>query len=613
MPNAALVFTPSSSPFGPPMPLIALRSYLQDKGVSVTAIDANIDALHYVLNPERCRASVEPYLGMLNGRQLEQLQEATHIKRRLSWTFSSPDLDSDRAYEVLDRLEGLWTEDGFDLKPESFRSDFGVLNDAMILSSLMMTPNNLAIWGQSPGPVSRQGHNPLLAYCREVLAPRLAADAPPVIGISVSFPQQQIYAGHLIHHLRALGVAATIVLGGAFFTELCRTVAPVGGMSVTPGDETSQVAAFGDIRAMLTGVDPVTGQVVSVPGAATIGVCGEGERPLLTIIERAEQGETVLDVPRTVHLEAGGQTQVYNPKDEPLEAGEFPVLDLSGLGVGVKYPTPIPVAPLMTSRGCYWNKCTFCGRSKSIDSTYRLIPMDVVMETVEMYHRDYGVELMMFCDESLPPAVLKRLTDRLEEKDLSIEYSAMLRFEEGLIPLIERASRQGLRYVAFGLESACPRVLERMNKGIDPSVAERFLEECHRRGVRAHVFAIFGFPTETAEEAELTMALLEGVADKIFSIGVTPFYLDEGSYIMTHPDEFGIVPNPGKRLGFDPSTFTIQEGLSAQEANAYIARVTAHPKLGPLRPVNGREDYWGIVDMLKTRGHWKDPDSVEAE
>ena len=610
MSNVALVFPPASSPFSPPMPLIALRAYLEANGVAVTAIDANIDAAHHVLNPQRCRSLVEPYLGGLKGRQLEQLKQAVEIKRRLGWTSPPPALDEARAHEVLDRLETLWTEEGFNLPPESFRTDLATLNDALILASLLMIPNSLTVWGQAPGPVNRQSHNPYLAYCRDVLAPRLAELSPSVIGISLSFPQQQIYTGHLIHHLRAQGVGATIVLGGAFFTEVCRTVAPVGGERVSPGDETSQVAAFGDIQGFLMGVDPLTGQVASIPEATTIGVCGEGEKPFLTICRRAREGASVLDVPRVVYLESGGQTQVYNPKDEPLSETEIPATDLAGLGVGVKYMTPIPVAPLMTSRGCYWNKCAFCGRSKSIDSTYRVIPIDVIMETVETYHRDYGVELMMYCDESMPPAVLRRLTDRLEEAGLAVDYSAMLRFEEGLIPLIERASRQGLRYVAFGLESACPRVLERMNKGIEPGVAERLLDECHRQGVRAHVFAIFGFPSETAEEADVTLAFLERVADKVFSVGVTPFYLDEGSYIMTHPDEFGIEPKPGKRLGFDPSTFTIREGLNAQQANAYIARVAAHPTLGRLRPVNGREDYWGIVDTLKTRGLWEDPDAA---
>jgi hypothetical protein len=208
----------------------------------------------------------------------------------------------------------------------------------------------------------------------------------------------------------------------------------------------------------------------------------------------------------------------------------------------------------------------------------------------------------MFCDEAIAPAMLKGLTKRLDEKDLSVIFGGLFRFEKALLPMIAPAAKRGLSYMVFGLESACPRILEQMNKGATPEAAEAVLAECHRVGVHSHVYVIFGFPTETPDEADETMAFLENAADNIWSIGVNQFYLDPGSYIWSHTDEFGIKVRPGRQLATDPTSYTVESGIDHGQSFEYVKRLKGHPKLGPRFPVNGGEDYWGIIGALE--GGW---------
>jgi len=323
--------------------------------------------------------------------------------------------------------------------------------------------------------------------------------------------------------------------------------------------------------------------------------------------ECLDRGDGLLDVPNLIYLASDETAMLFNEQDQPLAADDLPKLDLSGFGVGRMYFTPLVAAPLISSRGCYWNKCTFCGRARSMDSQFRAVPIDVIMDTLASYREDFGVEMLMYCDESMPPAMLRRLTERMIDADIRLDYSAMFRFEEALIPLVEPAAKRGLSYVSMGLESGCPRVLELMNKGIEPKTIEALLDKFDRNNVRTHVFVIFGFPTETPADADETLDLLERNVDKLWSIGVTPFYLDQGSYIMSHCEDFGVAPLPGRPLG--PHAFALKNGMSTEQAQDYVMRVWRHPKLGARRPINGREDYWALSDILRRRGQWDPGDS----
>ena len=60
----------------------------------------------------------------------------------------------------------------------------------------------------------------------------------------------------------------------------------------------------------------------------------------------------------------------------------------------------------------------------------------------------------------------------------------------------------------FGLESASPRVLELMNKGIDLHQVQRIVKEAAEVGLHCQVAFFVGFPTETAFDRELTLDFL---------------------------------------------------------------------------------------------------------
>ncbi|MHC4985288.1 MAG: B12-binding domain-containing radical SAM protein [Planctomycetota bacterium] len=599
--DVAVVATPAASAFAPPMSILALRSYLQANGIAATPIDANIGAIHWTVEPTRFWSYVEPILPALRKGLPRQVADRVRADRVVAEGHAPGPLDEARAEEVRDALESIRTPDGFAVTKEDFLTQLSVLDDALILSSLRMFPNHLNVWNDYDGVISGKGqqHSPYLHYCRDVLVPQLIELAPDVIGLSLSHGDQVLYSIFTVHELRKRGVTTPIVVGGAHFTFFGRLGGQDGKrvpLMESAGKPKPEAAIIGSL---LGALDPFTRQLTADTGSLTIGVREEGEGPLLKICQRLDAGQAVDDLDNVVHFDRQAGDLVFNKIGPYLPAEDLPATDLSGLGIGRKYISPVPVAPLMSSRGCYWDKCAFCDHAHILGQGYRMLDVDVIADSMESYQKDFGVEFVLFSDEALSPSMVRRLTDKLEEKDMVLPYGSMCRVDEGFIPLIERAAQRGLKSMCFGWESACDRIVAKMKKGYTREASERLIDECVRNKVCVQFFIMMGFPTETEAEAQETVDYLVENRDKILGVNVMPWRLTPGSYVNANWEEFGLIPQPGSKPGQDISPFVLTEGLSRPQAVQIIDRMKAHPKLQCFFAAKAFEDYKVIMDAIR--------------
>ncbi|MHC4985122.1 MAG: B12-binding domain-containing radical SAM protein [Planctomycetota bacterium] len=596
----ALISPPATSSFAPTMALVALRSYLESHGVSVTPIDANIGAVHYTLQPERHASYVEPYRRMLQkGLPSEAKQQLTRW-RMIDAGDEPPALDEARFEAVQEHLRTIWTPEGFSTRKADFDSQLAAINDALILASLSMYPEWLTIWGEhSPiGLVRTHERNPFLHYFRDELIPQLKELAPDAIGISLCYFYQVFFGSNLAHMIRQAGLDVPILFGGSYFSELPQFDDPTQPAEA-PVPESAWTNRTGAIGSLLGMRHPLSGRPIEAPNALSAGVFQEGEQPLLEICRRLDAGESILDLPNLVYPDPGAQTVHFNPAGEMLAGKDIPPADLAGLGIGVKYVSPLRLAPLMTSRGCYWDKCTFCTHARTLGKGYRQASADVVADSMAAYKRDFGVELVLFTDESLSPAMMRQLTERMEADDLTLRYASFSQIEQASIPLLESAAQRGLTVMCLGLESACDRVLTLMNKSHRRADSQAVLDECDRHGVRVLYFVIFGFPGETDAEAEETLSYLDSVREKVWLIAPYPWAMVPDSYIGKHPEEFGITFEASPQGQPAASPFTIDSGMDAHQARQWVARLSSHPRLKDLVVVNEHEDCRLVRDLVK--------------
>ena len=150
--------------------------------------------------------------------------------------------------------------------------------------------------------------------------------------------------------------------------------------------------------------------------------------------------------------------------------------------------------------------------------------------------------------------------------------------------------------MSFGLESASPRVVALMQKGHTCEVAQTVLDTCFRHDVLVQYHVMFGFPTETSEEAAQTISFLEKNQERIACIRVNSWHLELASPIGREPEKYGVFPTSS-----DLRTYRLQEGIDKEMAEKFVGLVSRHPLLGQKMVSDLKTEPFFVAELLLTR------------
>jgi len=206
-----------------------------------------------------------------------------------------------------------------------------------------------------------------------------------------------------------------------------------------------------------------------------------------------------------------------------------------------EYMLPEPILPIRASYGCYWGKCTFC-LQYYLDKPYFFIrKVDDLIEEIKLNIKKYNVNTFVFSDTSLPPAYLDEFASKIIKQKIKIYFLISNRLESDFDKtLLEKLYKAGFRVCLWGLESASPKILEKMNKGTNVDTAQKILEVAHSVGIFNVIGWMYNFPGETIEDFDLTCNFIKENIKFIKTILYCPFHLPTFSYIYSHPEEFGL-------------------------------------------------------------------------
>ena len=287
----------------------------------------------------------------------------------------------------------------------------------------------------------------------------------------------------------------------------------------------------------------------------------EGERPVVELAKYIDGQISINEVSNLVYPSCG--QIILNEKKPPKKLDEMANLCLDGYELD-KYLTPEIILPVQSSRGCYWGKCSFCdqgfGQNLSIKSVDKLIA-----EFREIKEK-YGIAKFEFIDESVSPAYLKELSSRLEEQKLEVEYFFDARLESTFsFEILQKAHKNGLKMVLWGLESGSEKIMELINKGIDVSRRLEILKNSSDAGIWNFAFIFFGFPAETFEDAQKTIELLVNNTDIIHSYGRSVFTMGKHTHLRDDPQKYGIVEIYPSKDEFMPSYSFKSEAMDEKQ------------------------------------------------
>lgn len=178
------------------------------------------------------------------------------------------------------------------------------------------------------------------------------------------------------------------------------------------------------------------------------------------------------------------------------------------------------ILPYSASRGCYWNKCSFCPE-KSEGTPYTSVPVEQVIADFNTLTTTMKPTLIHLLDNAISPLLLKALSDN----PIGIPWYGFARFSNHLLDhdFCMTLKRSGCVMLKLGLESGDQGVLDKMHKGIDLSKASAALKTLRKVGIATYVYLLFGTPHETVTEARRTLEFIITHCNEINFLNIALF------------------------------------------------------------------------------------------
>lgn len=199
------------------------------------------------------------------------------------------------------------------------------------------------------------------------------------------------------------------------------------------------------------------------------------------------------------------------------------------------------------SNGCYWHRCAFCDVGLNYIGAYAAPDAVQAVDALVAMKRATGLNAFHFTDEALPPAVLRDVSREIVARGEALSWWGNIRLDAAFDDaLVARMAEAGCVAVSAGLECANDRLLKLMNKGVTRHRAREVCERFASHGMMVHLYLMYGFPTETAEETMDALDFVRGLfADGLIQSAYWHrFALTIHSPIAREPNAFGIRLKP---------------------------------------------------------------------
>jgi hypothetical protein len=516
-PRAALIGVPITDPTAPYHSLVYLASHGRERGFDrISVHDTNIESLWYLAEPARMRARLDSWrerLTLMNRRPTLPGSLQTEYLTLVRAVALEPDAahvaiqtlrDGERFYDypqysravraLLRWLDAL----SLDAFPGQFGQGF----------NLVCTPANFSSIDELSDPaVLEQIVGPHAPYFREEFLPRLSCERPELVGINVTYTSQLPYALWLAREVRARMPQAYVVCGG---TEISDTFKYANDRS-----------RLGELFA---GVDAC--------------VVGEGERAFGEMLQALAAGRRPARISNAIEF-GGGAAVSPAIAYENIDAHVTP--DYGTLDAG-RYFAPASFVYYSPTRGCYWNRCTFCDYGLNFGtptSPWRQRPLEKTIADLREISQEH--RFVYFSVDVLAPAYVVKLASAIVDEGIEIVWGAEIRLEHRFdAQTCAMMRRSGCVAVSVGFESGSQRILDAIDKGTRIDRVAETMRAFAGAGIAVQIMGFTGFPTETTAEALESIEFLERNAASHTVAGLGEFQLTPGAIAAVQPERFGI-------------------------------------------------------------------------
>ena len=283
-------------------------------------------------------------------------------------------------------------------------------------------------------------------------------------------------------------------------------------------------------------------------------VTGEGEQPLADLVHHICQKGPL---PANVRQRSSIGPVRHSPQGcgqnrEQSDLNRLPTPDYSSYfqEMAALNLSFIPELPIEFSRGCWWNKCSFCNLNLQWCGYRYKNHHKVYAEVADLVERHQCLDFF-FTDNALPPKEARSFFHRTKSDTLDLRFFAEIRIPK-TGKECQTYRRGGLRVIQVGIEALCDRLLQQMCKGTTTIDNIHAMKMAAIFGITLEGNLILEFPGSTEEDVRQTLAAL-AVVLPYRPLQAATFFLGDGSPVSNHPQDYGIravTTHPNNRLLF---------------------------------------------------------------
>jgi radical SAM superfamily enzyme YgiQ (UPF0313 family) len=254
-------------------------------------------------------------------------------------------------------------------------------------------------------------------------------------------------------------------------------------------------------------------------------IMGEPDMIFNVLTQRLYSQETTDGVGGLVCRNNQGEIQIQG-EDKRIPDPNILPLPAYDLLPEDKYYEPVmprPYSMIQTARGCPY-PCSFC--VKSYGSKLTIQSPERVVDEIENLVNLFGIRSLRIIDDTF--TVNKRrvisICQELVKRDFKIEWCCLSRTDNLNDEMLGWMKRAGCTRIYFGLESGSQRILDLYEKRIKVEEAIDTLLLCRQHGIETTGFFMSGYPEETDEDFELTIAFAKKAKLTFASVNpLTPY------------------------------------------------------------------------------------------
>ncbi|MFH1445132.1 MAG: radical SAM protein, partial [Nanoarchaeota archaeon] len=156
--------------------------------------------------------------------------------------------------------------------------------------------------------------------------------------------------------------------------------------------------------------------------------------------------------------------------------------------------------PIFASRGCFYNKCTFCSRNRQ-NKHYKIKSISRLIEEIIKLKKKYPQikSSLSFVDSMIPEIYLEALAKEIIKRKIEMSFFLELK-ANAKKETIKLLSKAGLKGAQIGIESFNQNILDRMNKGTTVKQNIETMKIMESLGINYYSNIIIEFPGVKRED-----------------------------------------------------------------------------------------------------------------